>query len=130
MSWDLGGVMRPVGAARLRAGGLALPCTGSAGHGPSPVLAASAALELCLAAGPGPLVCQGGLKIGRVQGQRQVRGAVGAFGAGRQIPRPGPEAAPGLEAVCEVPACGAGRLLRRGGGDTGLALVSGNTTSR
>lgn len=42
-----------MGAARLRAAVLALPCTGSAGHGPSPALAASAALELCLAAGAG-----------------------------------------------------------------------------
>lgn len=64
-------------------------------------------------------MCQRGLKIGRVQGQRRVRGAVGAFGAGRQIPRPAPEAAPGLEAVCEVPACGAGQLLRRPGGTQG-----------
>lgn len=70
-------------------------------------------------------MCQRGLKISRVQGQRRVRGAVGAFGAGRQIPRRAPEAAPGLEAVCEVPACGAGQLLGRGGGDTGLAPVSG-----
>lgn len=49
-------------------------------------------------------MCQGGLKIGRVQGQQQVRGVVGVSGMGRQIPCPPPKAVPRLEAVCEVPA--------------------------
>ena len=53
MLWNLGGVMWWVRAARLQAVVLALPSTGSAGHWPSPVLALSAALGLCLAAGAG-----------------------------------------------------------------------------
>lgn len=30
-------------------------------------------------------MCQGGLKLGQIQGQQQVGGAVGVFGLGRQI---------------------------------------------
>lgn len=52
--------------------------------------------------GLGPLMCHGGLKMGRVRGQEQVREA-----AGRQILCPAPRAAPRLEAV-RCPPSGAG----------------------
>ena len=74
-------------------------------------------------------MCQGGLKIGRVQGQWQVRGAVGVFGMGRQIPCPAPKAVPRLEAVCGVPAFRGWLGAEEGWGNRGLGLVLGNMTS-